>query len=135
MINLDKEFFYNMTFIDSQIRDYYSSALHSLEIAKKDNFCEVKFKFTYDALIKMAITLIAFEGFKVRSKIGHHVKILEAITKILDNEDIAVIGNIMRRERNTDLYNGGIIVTEKQTEEYLEFVEKIFKQAKQYLRY
>jgi len=40
----------------------------------------------------------------------------------------------MRQERNLNLYNGGFFVGEKDSREYLSFVKKLFKKAKQYLQ-
>lgn len=48
---------------------------------------------------------------------------------MLKNEDILVLGNKMRQERNVNLYDGGFFVGEKDSLEYLEFVKNTFKKA------
>ena len=96
---------------------------------RKMDFTEVRFTFAYDALIKIGIALIAKAGYKVRSQPGHHVKIIEKLAEILADEDIALVGNKMRQSRNADLYDGGILVTQKDSREYTEFVEKIYSKA------
>ena len=48
--------------------------------------------------------------------------------KIAD-EDIIVLGNKMRQERNVNLYDGGFFVVEKDGLEYLKFVKSTFKKA------
>ena len=49
------------------------------------------------------------------------------MSEILQNEAILTIGNVMRMKRNLDLYSGGEIITEKEANEYLEFVESVLK--------
>jgi hypothetical protein len=80
-------------------------------------------------MIKSGIALIAKRGYKIRSAIVASCKILEKVSKLLDNEDILVLGNKMRQERNTNLYDVGFFVGEKDSLEYLNFVKGIFKQA------
>jgi hypothetical protein len=41
--------------------------------------------------------LTARKGYKVRSAIGHHVKILEKLSQLFKDEDILVLGNKMRQ--------------------------------------
>lgn len=106
------------------------SVQHNLTIAESTDIPDVVFKFSYDALIKLGIMLIAQKGYKVRSKAGHHIKILEKLSQLLKDEDIVVLGNKMRQERNVNLYDGGIFVGEKDSLEYLEFVKSTFKKAK-----
>lgn len=130
-MNFDREFFKKFDFGQDEVKRYLNSTLHDLKIAEKDNFPEVKFTYSYQALIKTGITLLAKVGkVKVRSKPGHHVKILEKISEILGDEDVASIGNAMRMKRNTDLYGGGELVGEKEAQDYLKFVQKVVKKAK-----
>ncbi|MEW6169958.1 MAG: hypothetical protein AB1472_00110 [Candidatus Omnitrophota bacterium] len=65
----------------------------------------------------------------MRSATGHHIKILEKLSQILKEEDIIVLGNKMRQERNINLYDGGFVVGEKDIREYLIFVKSIFKKG------
>ncbi len=44
---------------------------------------------------------------------------------------ILILGNKMRQERNSDFYDGGILVAETACLEYLDFARLIFKQAKE----
>jgi hypothetical protein len=126
MINFESRHFQKITIKEKQIKQFLKSALHDLEIAKASDIPDVIFKFSYDALIKLGIALIAQEGYKVRSTAGHHVKTLEKLSQILQDEDIVIFGNKMRRERNANLYDGGFFVGEKDSREYLKFVEGIF---------
>lgn len=57
------------------------------------------------------------------------MKILDKLSQLLKDEDILVLGNKMRQERNFNLYDGGCFVGEKDSLEYLEFVKSTFKKA------
>jgi hypothetical protein len=130
-MNFDREYFNKFKFEPDDIKRYLDSALHDLEIAQKDPFAEVQFTYSYQALIKTGIALLAkIGGVKVRSRTGHHVKILEQMSKILNDEAIASIGNAMRIKRNADLYGGGEIVGEKEAQDYLKFVQEMIEKAR-----
>ena len=113
MISFENQYFQKLVFKDEQIEQFMKSALHDLQIAEESDISDVVFKFSYDALIKLGITLIAKKGYKVRSTAGHHIKILEKLSELLKDEDILVLGNKMRQERNTNFYDGGYIVGDK----------------------
>ena len=131
-MKFDREYFKKFDFKPDDIRRYLESALHDLEIAEKDHIPEVKFTYSYQALIKTGITLLAKQGkVKVRSKPGHHVKILEQMGEILGDEDVTSIGNAMRMKRNTDLYGGGEIISGKEAADYLKFVRETIEKAKE----
>ncbi|MFC1806807.1 hypothetical protein ACFL0T_00365 [Candidatus Omnitrophota bacterium] len=129
MINFENEYFQKLKFEKKQLEQFLKSAVHDLDIAKSSDIPDVVFKFSYDALIKLGIALIAKKGYKIRSKSGHHIKILEKLSQIIKDEDILVLGNKMRRERNFNLYDGGFFVGEKDSRAYLGFVKGLFKQA------
>ena len=103
--------------------------MYDLKIAQESDIPDVVFKFSYDAFIKLVIVLIAKKGYKVRSTTGHHVKILEKLSQLLKDEDVLVLGNKMRQERNINLYAGGFFIGEKDSLEYLKFVKSAFKKA------
>lgn len=132
-MHFDKQSFQKIVFSHEQILQHYNSAKRDLEIAQKSNITEVIFKFTYDALIKLGITLIAKEGFKIRSRTGHHIKIIEKLTEILNNENISIFGNKMRQDRNLDLYSGGGCISQSSSLEYLHLVKAIFQKAEKIL--
>lgn len=129
MINFESQHFQKLAFKEKQIDQFLLSALHDLKIAEESDIPDVIFKFSYDALMKLGIMLIAQKGYKVRSIASHHVKILEKLSQIIQDEDILVLGNKMRQERNDNLYAGGFFVGEKDSFEYLKFVKNAFKKA------
>ena len=129
MINFESQYFQKLAFEEEQIEQFLKSALHDLKIAEASDIPDVIFKFSYDALVKLGIALIAKKGYKIRSTAGHHVKILEKLSQILKEENILVLGNKMRQERNFNLYDGRFFVGEKDSREYLDFVKSVFKKA------
>ena len=129
MINFERQHFQKLAFKEEQIEQFLKSAIHDFKIADKADIADVVFKFSYDALLKLGIALIAQRGYKVRSTAGHHIKILEKLSQILKDEDILVLGNKMRQERNINLYGGSFFVGEKDSQGYLDFVKTIFKKA------
>lgn len=129
MIHFESQHFQKLSFEEGQVTQFLKSALHDLKIAGTSDVPDVIFKFSYDALIKLGIALIAKKGYKIRSSAGHHVKILEKVSQILKDEDVLVYGNKMRQERNFNLYDGGFFVAEKDSREYLSFVKNVFKKA------
>ena len=52
MINFDKHFFQKFKFQKENLNKYLANALRDLAIAKKDSIPEVKFTYSYQALIK-----------------------------------------------------------------------------------
>jgi hypothetical protein len=127
MIGFESRHFQKIPFNQEQVTQFSKSAFHDLKIAQNSDIPDVIFKFSYDALIKLGIALIAENGYKVRSTAGHHIKILEKLSQLFQDEDILIFGNKMRQERNTNLYDGGFFVGEKDSLEYLKFGEGIFK--------
>lgn len=121
----DDKYFTPFKFTPEQIEQNLKNALRDLAIAKQDTIMEVKYSYTYTALIKAGITLLSYHQVKVKSIPGHHQIIIDTMAKILNDETIADIGNVMRSKRNTDLYAGGIEVTEKESSTYLVFVEGV----------
>ena len=125
MIKFSSDYFQKFSFDQQQLAGFLKSARHYLAIAKKAEVPEVIFEFTYNALIKYGIYLIAKNGYKIRSVVGHHIKLLEKISEIRVNEEIAIIGNRMRQSRNFNLYDQGLLISEKDAKGYFDFVSKI----------
>lgn len=123
--------FESFKFTSTQVKGYFNNALRDLKIARGAEIAEVRFMYSYNALLKAGIALLAAsKGVKVRSIPGHHIKTLEAIGQILNDKDIFAVANSMRMKRNTDLYAGGVIISEKESKDYLSFVEKVINRIK-----
>ena len=129
-MKFEESVFIRFSFIQQQIKKNLASALRDYDIAKKDSILEVKFTYSYNALIKAGIALLSYHQVKVRSVPGHHVKILEKMAEILKDEAVTDIGNVMRSKRNIDLYGGGVEITEKECREYIIFVGRVLKRIK-----
>jgi hypothetical protein len=129
-MRFEDKYFTKIVFNREQIRRNYNNALRDLNIAKTDKILEVKFNYAYTALIKAGISLLSYYDIKVRSVPGHHIKIIDKLAKMLRNETVADMANVMRAKRNLDLYAGGIEITQKECKEYIKFVEGILKKVK-----
>ena len=126
MRNEDKHFTRH-AFTKEQTGKFIENARKDLAIADRVTIPEVRFSFSYSALIKGGIALLSYQGLKVKSLAGHHVMILEKTAELLKEPSIQVIGNIMRTKRNLDFYGGGTEITEKEAAEFLDFVRAILK--------
>ena len=129
----ESKYFKKMDFSQKQIENYFTSAIKDMKIAEKYDDPEVRFQFVFNSLIKFGITLIASYGYKVNSRKGHHQKVLEKMSEILNNIDILISSERIRKTRNTDLYDGGTIITEKQSDEYLSFLKEVYDLSKSFL--
>ena len=126
-MKFDKGFFVKQAFASEDLERFKISALRDLEIAHHGEPPEVKFHFTYMALVKAGIFCIAREGYRVKSKPGHYQKIVETLSQIMDNKDIEIIGNKMRRDRNADLYDSVGRYNDEEIEGYFSFISAIVK--------
>lgn len=133
-ISFESKFFEKRKFEKKTVQKYFDGALRDFRIAKENEYSEVIFKFSYDSLIKIGITLIALHGYRIKSRQGHHIKILEKLSQILENKDIEIIGEVMRKKRNLDLYDGGIMIAEKEAKEYLAFIKIVISEADKFLK-
>ena len=130
----DSKYFSKLQFTSEQILKNFNNALKDLNIAKRDTILEVKFNYAYNSFLKAGITLLSYYQLKAKSIPGHHVKIIEMIAQALDDDNIAVMGNIMRSKRNLDLYAGGAQVTEKECRQYMDFAEKVLMKIKKIIQ-
>ncbi len=135
MIDFFKNDFLKHNFTKEQISSYFNSSSRDYDIAKNSAEPMVIFTFTYNAIIKAGIALIATYGYRVRSAPGHHIKILQKMKEILGKEYFSIIDifNDMRKMRNTDLYGGGIYISEKDANEYLELSKKVIDSVRKFI--
>jgi hypothetical protein len=130
MKGFDPKFFRKVALTPEEGRQYYANALRDLKIARDDKFLEVKFTYAYQALFKAGVALVAVKGkHKVRSVPGHHVEVLKALSRLLDDPDVFDVGNAMRMKRNLDLYGPGGYVSEKEAADYMTFVAGVVKKV------
>jgi len=134
-VSFDTRAFQKKDFDQRTILKYLNGAKRDLKIASTNKEPEVIFNFSYSALIKIGISLIAFYKHRVKSRKGYHVKILQKLSEILKDENIEIIGDRMRKKRNFDLYEGGIIIAKKEVNDYFDFVKKVINKAIKYLKH
>ena len=130
----DARYFRKFKFTPEQVIRSLENAFKDLNIAKKVNILDVRFNYTYAALIKSGIALLSYHQIKVKSVPGHHMKIIDQIGRLLKDEEIVNAGNVMRSKRNKGFYGGGTGVTAKECREYLTFVEKVLKRIKKIIQ-
>lgn len=121
--------FEKFNFEKSQIEKYYESAIKDFHIATKHSETEIIFQFSYNALIKLAITICAAKGLRVKARQGHHIELINKLSKLLANEDVKILGNEMRTKRNWELYGGGGIISDKEAALYIKYIKNFFKQT------
>lgn len=56
------------------------------------------------------------------------------LSQILENKNIEIMGEAMRKKRNLDLYDGGIMIAQKEAKEYLAFVKTVISEADKFLK-
>lgn len=125
--------FEKFNFSKRQIQLYCKSALKDLKIAKNSDVPEVIFHFCYNSLIKFAIVLCTVNNLRIKSRQGHHIELIEKLSEYLGDKEIIIIGNEMRSKRNWDLYGGGIVISKKESKEYLEWTQNISKNVQKYI--
>ncbi len=125
--------FEKFIFSVQQIKKYWDKAVRDFHLAEQAKEIEIIFVFTYEAMLKIAITICARNNLRVKAYRGHHVELINKISEILKNEEIKQIGNEMRMKRNSGLYLGGDTVTYKEANFYRKFVKQILKEADIYL--
>ena len=124
--------FEKFSFSLKQIQKYYQAAVRDFKIAQEAKIPEVTFRFCYDALLKLAITVCAENDLRVKAHKGHHFELIQKLSFYLTDKEIEVLGNEMRSKRNWDLYDGGVLISVKETLGYVEWVGQIFKKAEKY---
>ena len=133
MNGFEPEYFRKVKFSEAQVRAFLKNAFRDLDIASKDAFPEVRFMFAYQALVKAGIAYLAKSGVKARAVPGHHLKTLDKLGELLKDPDVSTLGNAMRMKRNEDLYGDGGFISEKEADEYLEFVRSVLSKVKKAL--
>ncbi len=125
--------FEEFNFSARQIDNYFNAASRDFKIAADSSVPEIIFRFSYDALIKLAISICAKNSLRVKARSGHHIELLKKLSEFIDAKEIDAIGNTMRRKRNYDLYGGGILMSEKEAGEYRDWLKNIFVKVEVYL--
>lgn len=119
--------FEKFSFKKEQVKAYFNAAVRDMAIAGKTDVPEVIFKFSYDALLKLAIAFCALNGLRVKARLGHHIGLIGKLSEFLNDKKIEIIGNEMRMKRNIDLYSGGTLISKKEADEYHSWVKGIIK--------
>ncbi len=125
--------FDKLQFSPEQVDKYYQTAVRDLHLATSIKIPELVFDLCYKIIIKIAIAVCAYNNLRVKSRVGHHIELINKLAEYLKNPDIEIIAERMRTKRNKDLYDGGRPTSEKEANFYLIFCQKLIKQADTYL--
>ena len=123
---LDKNFFISQKFTEIQLDKYKKSAKRDLDIANGSDNAEVIFHFAFMTLVKIGIYFLAKAGYRIKSRPGHHQKIIEQLGRILGSEEILIVGDKMRKDRNLDFYGADPAYSKEEAHDYLVFVNGVF---------
>lgn len=129
MIRFEEEYFQKFAYTSQQIGKYFQNAAKDLQLAKGLESSEAAYRIGYESIIKVGIAVIAKHGYKVRSNMGHHYKILQKIADITGLRDEINFLQQVRRKRNIDLYEGGFSFSETDVRNLIGVAEKIFRKA------
>lgn len=124
--------FEKFKFSPKQIDKYYRAARKDFKIAKEAVVPEVSFRFCYDSVLKLAITVCADNGLRVKSRAGHHVELINKLSLYFNDPEIEIMANEMRTKRNWDLYGGGVMISSKEASGYISWTEQIIEKGKKY---
>jgi len=105
--------FEKFNFTIKQIEKYWNKAIRDFHLAEQAEEIEIIFVFTYEAMLKVAITVCAKNNLRVKARRGHHIELIDKMAEILKDDKIKEIGNEIRMKRNLGLYSGGDTVTRK----------------------
>lgn len=125
--------FERFNFSPRQIDKYYQSAKRDFKIAFSSDIPEVAFRFCYDTLLKLAITVCAGKGLRIKSRRGHHIELIKKLSYYLNDSEIEVIADDMRSKRNWDLYGGGVLISTKEARDYVNWTKSVFLKAEKYI--
>ncbi|MFA4942503.1 MAG: hypothetical protein WC564_02590 [Patescibacteria group bacterium] len=125
--------FEKFNYYPDQIQKYYQAAVRDLHLAILAEAPEIIFYLSYNIIIKMAIAVCAKNNLRVKSRVGHHIELIAKLAEYLDDQEIEDVANKMRTKRNRDLYDGGVITSEKEAEFYICFCKKLVERADRYL--
>jgi len=124
--------FERFKFTAEQIDNYRRSSQRDLMIAKKSDVPDVTFRFSYDALLKLATAVCAYKCLRVKARQGHQIELIKKLAEIMDDSEIEILGNQMRAKKNWDMYGGGVLISKKEAREYSEWVVRVFEASQKF---
>lgn len=82
-MKFERDLFTPRKYSREELKKYLKNAVDDLKIAEKSKDIKIRFRFGYDSLIKLAIFLLAYHAYKLRSVPGHHLSCLKNFLKLL----------------------------------------------------
>jgi hypothetical protein len=125
--------FEKFNFSHDQINRYYQAAAKDLRLAASAGAPELVFYVCYNIIVKIAMAVCAKNNLRVKSRTGHHIELISRLEEFLKDQKIEDVAGKMRIKRNRDLYDGGVIISDKEADFYLSFCKKLVQRADSYL--
>jgi len=116
-----------------QIKRYYQAAVKDLQLVILAGAPEIVFYLAYNIIIKVAMAVCAKNNLRVKSRTGHHIELIGKLAEYLADQEIEDVANKMRTKRNRDLYDGGVLTSEKEADFYISFCQNLIKRVDAYL--
>ena len=118
---------------EGQVKRYLDAAFKDYKLASLASAPELSFYACFNVVVKTSIAICASNNLRVKSRIGHHIKLIEKLADLLKDENIEVVANKMRSKRNRDLYTGGVIISQREVDYYLKFCKSLLEKADDYI--
>lgn len=118
---------------ESQVKRYLGAASKDLNLALKASAPELAFYACYNIIIKTGMAVCAHNNLRIKSRKGHHIKLIEKLAELLKDENVEIVANKMRSKRNRDLYAGGVMVSQREVDYYLKFCQSLLKKVDDYI--
>ena len=93
MIQFDNKYFSVFKFTKADTEKHLENAVKDLNIAIIDQILDVKFNYSYNAMLKAGVALLSFHQLKIKNALGHHIKVIEMLAKLLNDDNISVLGD------------------------------------------
>jgi len=132
-MGFNEELFQKQIFDASTVKKFLREAEVDLGLAYQNSEPRAQFWFVYSSFLRCGMALMATRGYRVRSKEGHHIFIIQKIAEILNDSSILDAGDYMRKKRNKDAYREIVSPTEEEISRYLNFVSDIYKRTEYYI--
>jgi hypothetical protein len=125
--------FEKFEYTESQVHKYLDTAHKDYKLAAKTPEPELAFYACYNVIVKTGMAVCAHNNLRIKSRAGHHIKLIEKLANLLKDENIEMVANKMRSKRNRDLYTGGVIISKRESDYYLNFCQSLLKEADDYI--
>ena len=118
-----------------EIENLFQIVDRDLQDAASDLSADWRFGIAYNAALKLCTILLYAEGYKAERNLQHY-RTIQALSKILGTEknDDAIYLDTCRTKRNTAEYDSVGVVTDRDSDELIDFVKSFKEEVLTYLK-